>query len=191
MPDRAVFFDRDGTINFDPGYLGNPDEVRLIDGVGESIAFLKNELNFLIIVISNQSGVARGLISLEDVKSVNDRVNHLLGDYNTSIDAFYFCPHHPDFGNEKDSECRKPSPVMILDAARDWNIDLGHSYMIGDQISDIECGINAGVKTILVKNNYDEVEIMGLKKQGKCPNFVTANIKDACDFIAEDYRRKI
>lgn len=191
MPQHAVFLDRDGTINFDPGYLGNPDEVRLLDGVAESISYLKDEFHFLIIVISNQSGIARGLITEEEVKSVNERINILLAEHNTGIDAFYYCPYHPDFSPVDKSICRKPSPKMIFDAAKDWSIDLNFSYMVGDTKSDVECGINAGVKTILVKNNYNDEEIISLKKQGKCPNFVASNIKEACRFIAEDYRRII
>ncbi|MFH1197343.1 MAG: HAD family hydrolase [bacterium] len=190
MPQYAVFIDRDGTINYDSGYLGNPDEVKLLDGVAESIAFLKEQFQFLVIVISNQSGVARKLISEDDVKAVNEKINSLLAEYNTKIDAFYYCPYHPDFSPVEKAICRKPSPKMIFDAAKDWTIDLNHSYMIGDTLADVECGINAGVKTILVKNNYETEEIISLKKQGKCPNFVASNIKEACRFIAEDYRRK-
>ena len=114
MPQYAVFLDRDGTINEDPGYLGDPAKVKLFPGTGEALSLLKSKLNFKLIVVSNQSGIARGLISEKEVDAVNSRINELLKAENTAIDAFYYCPHHPDFSSREAAECRKPSPAMIL-----------------------------------------------------------------------------
>ncbi len=183
---KAVFLDRDGTINFDPGYLGDPNKVRLLPGVDTGIKFLRNDLNFKIIVVSNQSGITRGLISEADVKSVNSRINELLAEKNTRIDAFYFCPYHPEFDPPEKVKCRKPSPEMIFTAAEDFEIDLTQSYLVGDALSDIEAGNKAGVKTILLNNErkYDKINILHLGK--KTPNFVATNFSDACTFIKND-----
>jgi len=191
MPQYAVFLDRDGTINEDPGYLGDPDEVKLFPGTGKALALLKNKLNFKLIVISNQSGIARGLISGKDVEAVNTRINELLKPDDVSIDAFYYCPYHPDFSKEVDLECRKPSPLLVFQASEDMDLDLDRSYFIGDSPADIECGINAGLKTVLVKTGYGVDSISILQKQNIFPSFVADNISDACKFIYEDFTGEI
>ncbi|RMD49224.1 MAG: HAD family hydrolase [Ignavibacteria bacterium] len=188
MPNKAIFLDRDDTLNYDPGYLNDPDKVKLYPGVGEGIAKLKKEYGFKAIVISNQSGVTRGLISLEQVEAVNNRINALLKDYGTEIDDFYFCPYHPDFDDEEKTSCRKPSPKMVLEAAKKYNIDLSASYFIGDQFSDVECGNNAGCKTILITNKISPSEINDLQSPQKTPNFVACDFLNACDFIIKDLK---
>ena len=191
MPQYAVFLDRDGTINEDPGYLGDPEKVRLFPGTGKSLSLLKTRLKLKLIVISNQSGVARGLISMEDVDAVNKKINDLLRDDNVSIDAFYYCPHHPDFGDDDEPDCRKPSPSLVFQASQELNIELNGSYFIGDSPSDILCGINAGLKTIMVKTGYGTESISILQKQNIFPSFVADNISDACKFILEDFTGEI
>jgi D,D-heptose 1,7-bisphosphate phosphatase len=186
MTNHAVFFDRDGTINVDPGYIGNPASVQLYKGVTEGIFELK-KAGFKIIVVSNQSGIARGLITKEDVEAVNKKINELLKEANTQIDAFYYCPYHPDFSTKEESECRKPSPKMIFEAAKEWNITLSESYVVGDAAVDVECGINAGIKTVLIKTTLSDEEISHLNNQGKIPTFIADNFSDACNFILKDY----
>lgn len=183
---RAIFLDRDGTLNEDPGYLGDPDKVVLLPSVGESLALLKNEFNFLLIVVSNQSGVARGLISKEDVDKVNQKINSLLKSYNVEIDEFYYCTAHPDFSSEEECECRKPSPKMILEAAEKYDVNLIESYMIGDSKSDILAAKNSGCKSILVKTGLGEETFNALLSENIFPNFVAENFKAACDFIIQD-----
>ncbi|GMU96746.1 D-glycero-alpha-D-manno-heptose-1,7-bisphosphate 7-phosphatase [Ignavibacterium album] len=183
---RAIFLDRDGTLNEDPGYLGNPEQVVLLPTVGEALSILKNQFNFLLIVISNQSGVARGLITVEDVKNVNQRINELLANYNVSIDDFFYCTAHPDFSSDDECLCRKPSPQMILEASEKFKIDISESYLIGDNISDIECAYNAGCKSILVKTGFGLDSINVLQKQNKFPSFVAENLMDAANFIIKD-----
>ncbi len=186
MTAQAIFLDRDGTLNEDPGYLGDPDKVKLYPGVGSSLFRLKAEFNFKLIVISNQSGVARGLITAGDVEKVNRKINELLEKDNVQIDAFYFCPHHPDFSSPEESECRKPSPQMIYKAAKEHNIDLSKSYFVGDAVSDIECGMNAGLKTILVKTGRGGETLSILQKENKMPSFVADNFFEVCNYIIKD-----
>lgn len=183
---RAIFLDRDGTINYDAGYIKDSSQVIILPGVSEGIKKLKSEFGFKAIVISNQAGVSKGLMTREDVEAVNFRVNELLMCDGTSVDAFYYCPYHPDFDSHEKSICRKPSPLMIVQAAKEFQVDLSQSYMIGDKASDVECGINAGVKTILLENDEVEKEISTLHNLGKKPNFTAANFKEACDFIIKD-----
>ena len=188
MLNPAVFFDRDNTLNFDPGYLSNPNLVNLFEGVGEGIAKLKNDFNFKIIVISNQSGIARGYFTESAVLSVNEKINLILKkQFNTEIDAFYFCPFHPDFSSEEESKCRKPSPLLVFKAANDLDIDLRKSYFVGDSISDIECGINANLKTVLVNYKNDLGKIISLKNRNKTPNFIAQNFLNVCNLIIEDF----
>jgi D-glycero-D-manno-heptose 1,7-bisphosphate phosphatase len=187
MGNFAVFFDRDGTLNEDPGYLGNPDSLRLFPGTGKALADLKKKLDLRLIVISNQSGIARGILSDEMVKSVNAKLNELLAIDGVAIDAFYYCPYHPDFSQEKDCSCRKPSPEMVFKAAEDFKLDLSHSFLVGDSVSDIECGKNAGVKTILVKTGYGEESLSILQKQNNFPTFVAQNMLDVSEFIQKDF----
>mgnify|MGYP001187735413 FL=1 len=186
MLNKAVFLDRDGTLNYDPGYLGNPKDLKLFSDTGDVLAALKNTHHFKLIVISNQSGVARGFITEEDVVSVNNELNRRLLEFNVQIDAFYYCPFHPNFNSEKDCICRKPSPKMILDSAKDLNLDLSKSYFIGDSVSDIQAGMSADLKTILVKTGYGEESISILQKENNFPSFVAENLTEACKFIIND-----
>jgi len=187
MTNQAVFLDRDGTLNEDPGYLGDPLKVNIFPGVGEALFRLKNNYHFKLIVISNQSGIARGLITEEQVHSVNSMVNKLLAKDNVQIDAFYFCPHHPDFSTEEEAECRKPSPQMIFRAAEEHNINLLKSYFVGDSVADIESGLNAGLKTILVKTGKGRESFSILQKENKIPSFVANNFSDVCNYIINDF----
>jgi D-glycero-D-manno-heptose 1,7-bisphosphate phosphatase len=187
MPNSAIFLDRDGTLNEDPGYLGDPHLLSLYPGTGKALAFLKNELKFKLIVISNQSGIARGLITKEKVEAVNAKVNELLLKDNVQIDAFYYCPYHPDYSSKEECSCRKPSPELVLKSAKDHNIDLSKSYFIGDAVTDIECGLNANLKTILVKTGYGKESFYILQKLNKIPTFVAENILDASNIINKDF----
>ncbi|MBS4034947.1 MAG: HAD family hydrolase [Ignavibacterium sp.] len=186
MPVKAVFLDRDGTLNEDPGYLGEPDKVVLLPGVADALSKLKNKYNFLLIVVSNQSGISRGLITSEQVDAVNSKISELLALKNTKIDAFYYCPAHPEFSSEEECICRKPSPYMILKAKEVFDIDLSSSYLIGDFATDIQSGIQAGVKSILLKTEKFKDSISILHNQNIFPSFVAENITDAYNFIIKD-----
>jgi D,D-heptose 1,7-bisphosphate phosphatase len=186
MPNKAVFLDRDDTLNYDAGYLGDAEKVRLYPGVGEGIAKLRNRLGFKIIVISNQSGVTRGIITHEQVNAVNKKINELLAEFGAKVDDFFYCPFHPDFDSPEEYECRKPSPKMVFEAAEKHGIDLSKSFFIGDQLSDVECGNRAGVKTILITNKISEKEINDLQSPEKTPNFVARDFLNACAFIEKE-----
>ena len=187
MSNCAVFLDRDGTINEDPGYLGEPSNVKLFSGTAKALADLKLKLNCKLIVISNQSGIARGLITKQMVELVNDKINELLLAEHTSIDAFYYCPYHPDYNSAEECECRKPSPKLVFDAVKEHQIDITKSYFVGDTAADIICGFNAGLKTILVETGYGTESISILQKQNKIPTFVAKNLEQACMLIIKDF----
>jgi D-glycero-D-manno-heptose 1,7-bisphosphate phosphatase len=149
---RAVFLDRDGTVIEDVGYLADPDAVRLVPGAGEAIAAL-NKAGYLVVVVSNQSGIARGLVREEDVEAQHARLGQLLREFGAEINSFYYCPHHINGVVAKfalECDCRKPRPGLLLRAAYEWKIDLRASFMVGDKWSDIAAGQSVGCKSILV-----------------------------------------
>lgn len=149
---KAIFLDRDGTINKYVGFLRNIDDFELIDGVSEAIKLI-NQSGYLAIVVTNQPVIARGEVSWDELHEIHRKMETLLGKDGVYIDGMYICPHHPDKGFEGerpeykiDCDCRKPKPGLLLQAAKGFNIDLAESYMIGDSGRDIEAGENAGVK---------------------------------------------
>ena len=153
---KAVFMDKDGTLVHDVPYNVDPRHVRLIGGAGAALRNMKNA-GYKLIVISNQSGVARGLFEEKDLFPVNCCIRSLLGAYDVSIDAFYYCPHGPGDG----CECRKPMPGMILRAASDHDVDLQISWMIGDILNDVEAGNRAGCRTIHLDNGNETEWVRG------------------------------
>ena len=147
---KAIFLDRDGTINKYVGFLRNIDDFELIEGVSEAIKMI-NQSGYLAIVVTNQPVIARGEVTWDELHEIHKKMETLLGKNGAYIDGIYICPHHPDKGFEGerpeykfDCNCRKPKPGLLLQAARDFNIDLSQSYMIGDSSRDVEAGVNAG-----------------------------------------------
>jgi len=186
----AVFLDRDNTLNFDSGYLYNPDEVKLMNGVAKGLKRLKTEINVKLIVISNQSGVVRGYFQEKDVIAVNEKINSILmSEEGVEIEEFFYCIHHPHFSSLENSQCRKPSPQMVFEAAQKYNIDLGASYFVGDMVSDVQCGINAGTKTILLVYDERNSKINQLKKLNLSADFLANDFLSACDFIINDFKK--
>lgn len=156
---KAVFLDRDGTINKYVGFLRNTDDFELIDGVAEAIKKI-NASGYLAIVVTNQPVIARGEVTVPQLQEIHNKMETLLGLEGAYVDAIYYCPHHPHKGYEGeipelkiDCDCRKPKPGMLLKAARDFNIDLSQSYMIGDGENDVKAGIAAGCKTVLLSSS--------------------------------------
>lgn len=167
---KAVFLDRDGTINKYVGFLRNIDDFELIDGVAEAIRKI-NESGYLAIVVTNQPVIARGEVSFAELEEIHNKMETLLGKEGAYLDAIYYCPHHPHKGYEGerpelkiDCECRKPKPGMLLKAAEDFNIDLSQSWMVGDGENDIKAGIDAGCKTVLIGNGDKDYGQMETKK---------------------------
>lgn len=153
-PQKAVFLDRDGTINKYVGFLRRIDQFELLPGVAEAIRRI-NKSGYLCIVVTNQPVIARGEVTIEELKIIHNKMETLLGEQGAYIDGCYYCPHHPDKGFEGEIPelkieclCRKPKPGMLIQASRDFNIDLKESWMIGDGENDIRAGKSAGCRTI-------------------------------------------
>ena len=149
---KAIFLDRDGTINIMTGFITKPERFELIPGAAEAIKLI-NKSGYLAIVVTNQPVIARGDCTFEELQTIHDKMETELGKAGAFVDAIYVCPHHTDKGFEGerpeykcDCQCRKPRPGLLLQAAQDFNIDLSESYMIGDSHRDVEAGNNAGVK---------------------------------------------
>src|ERR1700747_1089607 len=159
----AVFFDRDGTIMEDCDYCSDPRDVKIFPSVQEALLRLKSK-GFKLIIVTNQSGIGRGLMTVEQYRAVEAEVVRQVG--GDLIDATYFCPDVPG----QHSNCRKPAPGMILQAKREHGVDLSRSFFIGDKEIDVECGRNAGVRTIRVQT--------GFQHDTKC---------SIADWIAEDF----
>lgn len=161
MMKPAVFLDRDGVITEDPPhYAHRVDQLALIPGSAEAIRLLNNH-GYLVIVITNQSGVGRGMYREEDVAIFNNEMKARLHLEDARVDAIYYCPHHPDAAilqYRKDCTCRKPNPGMLLSARDDMGIILDGSFLVGDKWSDIEAGNRVGCKTILVMTGHGQAE---------------------------------
>lgn len=159
---KAIFLDRDGTINKMVGFVTKPEQFELIEGAAEAIKAI-NKSGYLAIVVTNQPVIARGDCTFEELQTIHDKMETELGKAGAFVDAIYVCPHHTDKGFEGERPeykyncyCRKPKPGLLLQAAKDFNIDLSESYMIGDSHRDVEAGENAGVKkSVLVKENLE------------------------------------
>ena len=164
---KAFFLDRDGVLIEEANYLKDPDKVKLIPGVPAALRRVR-EAGFLVIVVSNQSGVARGYFTENEVLAVQARINEILSVEGAAVDDYFNCPHHPAGSvpsYAKDCECRKPSPGMILEAAKKYGIDISASFLVGDKLSDIEAGKAAGcLKSVLVKTGHglEELEKYGV-----------------------------
>ena len=169
---RAIFLDRDGTINKYVGFLRNADEFELLEGVAEAVKQI-NASGYLAIVVTNQPVIARGEVTFEELEKIHNKMETLLGKEGAFLDAIYYCPHHPHKGypGERselkiECDCRKPKPGMLLKAAEDFNIDLEQSWMIGDGENDIKAGLNAGCKTALITDGEffgQDVSVPSLK----------------------------
>ncbi len=160
---RAVFLDRDGTLNVYNGLITSPEQLILADGAARAVKII-NDLGFLAVVVTNQPVVARGLCTFEQLDAIHNRLETLLGAQGAYLDAVYFCPHHPDGGFEGEvpalkinCSCRKPKPGMLLKAAAELNISLNDSYMVGDSVTDVLCGRAAGCKTAFLKCGRNDI----------------------------------
>lgn len=181
----TVFLDRDGTINMDrEGYLSDPGGLELIDGAARAIRRLNDE-GLYVVVVTNQSGVARGYFTEGDLERVNTALVELLAAEGATIDALYYCPHHPDQG----CDCRKPAPGLVELARRDFPAEPGCSYVVGDKASDVALARNSGAKAILVLTGDGPGEYERIKAEGgPQPDFVAPDLAGAVDWIVDDLR---
>lgn len=166
---KTIFLDRDGTINEEVHYLHRPEDFKLLPGAARAIR-LWNENGFWVVVVTNQAGVARGYYTEEEVKALHRYANRLLAEQGAHIDAFYYCPHHPDHGigpYKKACHCRKPETGMFEEAQKARPVDKAHSFMVGDKWLDIQAGARFGVRTALVGTGYGRGLYQEAKKEGK------------------------
>lgn len=172
---KAIFIDRDGTLIEEVNFLHRVEDLRFFDYTDESVKLLK-EKGFLVIIATNQSGIARNVYSEEDMHGIHKAIQNKL---TSKIDAFYFCPHLPDAG----CSCRKPNLGMIEQACQDFEIDLENSWMIGDKKLDVELGHNAKIKTALVLTGYGEKHLPQLKQK---PDVIAKTLIEAVSEILKD-----
>lgn len=187
MSRPAVFFDRDNTLIVNSEYLGDPRQVELIPGAPEAVARARG-LGFAIVVVSNQSGVARGMFTENDVRAVNARMDAVLVevDPRAIVDRHEFSPHHPQAkvaAYAIDSDRRKPKPGMLIDAAKAMDLDLRRSWLIGDAPRDIAAGHAAGCRTILLRETFRTASSATEEKSSVEPDYVASSLLDAVDFI--------
>ena len=175
ISDRAVFLDRDGTIMEDSNCVGNFERVVLIPSAATALKQLQ-DAGYKLFVVTNQSGVGRGYFTREAVESIHAHLDESFGKAGVRFDGYFVCPHHP----EDNCDCRKPKPKFLLDAARAHGLELSRCFMVGDRPSDIQTGVNAGTKTILVLTGAGRES---LAKQEVTPDFVAQDIGEAATWI--------
>ncbi|MBN1507472.1 MAG: HAD family hydrolase [Sedimentisphaerales bacterium] len=186
MSSTAVFFDRDGTLIRDPGCISHPDQVELLDGAADAIKEVQS-LGYRTIVVSNQPAVAKGILTEETVEQIHRRLREEVCRNGASLDAIYYCPYHPDgavLKYRKDSDWRKPRPGMLLAAATDLDLDLAKSWMVGDNLRDVEAGRSAGCKTILISSAHTSWETT----DRNTPDHVAVNMREAVNIIKKYHR---
>ena len=179
---KAVFLDRDGTIIEDMGYLSDIEGIKPFPEAAKAIKTL-NDNGFKVIVITNQSGVARKLVTEDKVRQINQKVIDLFKSKGADLKGAYYCPHHPQIGEEpykKNCNCRKPGPGMILAAAKEHDIDLKRSFMVGDKRSDVGAGKNCGLKTVFLTSS-----IFASKDEVKADYFA-ADMMQAAEWILKE-----
>lgn len=187
MRDRAVFLDRDGTINEEVHHLSHVEQFRLLPTVAEAIKRI-NEAQFKVIIITNQSVIARGIISEKTLGEIHRYMIDQLATHGAHVDAVYYCPHHPAAGNGPLSincDCRKPQPGMLFQAAEELNIALHHSFMIGDKLSDLVSGHAAGCRTALVKTGYGAETEKQINGSALKPDYVAPDLLEAAKWILQ------
>ena len=182
---KAVFLDRDGTINEEVGHLDSLEKLVIYPEAFTAMRMI-NQSGLMAVVVTNQSGVARGYFTEEFVVRVHSRIQDLMRENDACIDAFFYCPHHPLAGGElyrQSCLCRKPEAGMFLQAAADLNIDLGQSFMIGDTMRDMEAALKVGVRGILVRTGYGKEAENELHNAAVKPVHIADNILEAVRWI--------
>lgn len=177
----AVFLDRDGTVIEEVHYLSDPNLVRIVSGSGHAIRKL-NEAGFFVVIATNQSGIARGLLDEETLERIHTKMADLLARDGAHIDHFEHCPHHPDYDGVETPR-RKPEPGMLLDAAQTANLDLSRSWMIGDAFRDVQAGKRAGTRAILVETGKGASQRDEALASTEAPDYVAPALPEAIDWL--------
>jgi len=181
----TVFLDRDGTLNYDPGYLKIAGDLKLLAGVGPALARLKRA-GARLVVVTNQSGVGRGIVTLKDLEAIHARLQGLLEQEHAALDAIYFCPHHPNDG----CHCRKPNVGMVERAVSELQLDLRRSYLIGDHTRDILLAQRVGAKAVLITSGPVDLQTLDrLDAEQVMPDIVVKSMTEAVDWILADAKR--
>jgi D-glycero-D-manno-heptose 1,7-bisphosphate phosphatase len=186
----AIFLDRDGTINEDIGYASHPDELHIYSFAAEAIRLI-NQAGFKVIVVTNQSGIARGLYDEAMLAAIHEKLTAELARQGARIDAVYYCPHHPRIGNQtykKECSCRKPQTAMLEQAAREHHINLAESFVIGDKASDINLATNAGAQGVLVMTGYGSSTLANLERLPCYPAIIGEDLLEAVRLILSAVR---
>ena len=185
----AVFLDRDGTIIEDRDYLSDPKDIKLIPGSVEAVKAI-NDMGFKTIVVTNQSGVARGYFPEKSIAEIHGKLKELFNEEGAQIDGFYYCPHHPTAGEGQyriECHCRKPETGMLDAAVRDFDLDPSNSYVIGDKLIDIELAQRADATGILVKTGYGKKELKTLSDNSEItPMHIAEDLLDAVEWIKRE-----
>lgn len=187
MKKRAVFLDRDGTINKDVGYPAAFSSIEIFPYSFEAVRKI-NEARLLAVIVTNQSGVGRGLIVEENLKDLHNKLQLSFSKHNAHFDRIYYCPHYlfsPKPQYKKDCLCRKPNPGMGLQAAEELNIDVKNSYMVGDKVEDIIFGLNIKAKPILCLTGFGQESLPKLKEKGIEPAYIAQTLLDAVSWILQ------
>jgi D-glycero-D-manno-heptose 1,7-bisphosphate phosphatase len=188
MKRRAVFLDRDGTLNKDVGYPNSFEAIEVYDYSFEAVRRI-NRAGFLAVVVTNQSGIGRGLIEEKKLREIHNKMRDLFNTNNARLDAFYYCPHYinsQDPRYRKDCACRKPNPGMALKASEELKIKLKGSYMVGDKIEDIEFGLNFDATPVLLLTGHGQKALRKLPEKGLQPSHVAKNLLEAVDWILKN-----
>ena len=184
---QAVFIDRDGTLNEDIGYVSRPEELVLYPWSADAVRLI-NDSGLLAVVITNQSGIARGMYTEKTLAEIHSRMIRELAEQGARIDAVYYCPHHPDVGNHRyrlECDCRKPQPGLLKAAARDHDIDLARSFVIGDKASDMKLAEHTGARAALVLTGYGSETLVHPRRWPCAPEIVAENVLEAVRRIIE------
>ncbi len=191
MKRKAVFLDRDGTINKDVGYPNSYSAIHIFPYSYEAVQKL-NQSGLLAVIITNQSGVGRGLIKEENLEEIHQKMREDFSRRNAHFDGIYYCPHYlfsPSPEYRKNCQCRKPLPGMALTAAQELQIDLKYSYMVGDKVEDILFGVNIGARPILCLTGFGRESLLKLKEKGIKPAFVAQTLLEAVNWILKEEKK--
>jgi D-glycero-D-manno-heptose 1,7-bisphosphate phosphatase len=186
MKHRAIFIDRDGTLNDEAGYINETAQFRLFDFSAEAVRLI-NDANWLAIVATNQSGIARGVFTEDFLRQLHSQMESSLLEKGARLDAIYYCPHHPEFGEpryRRDCDCRKPRPGMIERAARDFDLELKECFVVGDSYRDIETGHFAGARGVMVMTGHGREEYLRQHESWpRPPEHIAVNLLEAVKWI--------